>query len=227
MNTNDEKRAEFPTKYGQVQKVGPKTPILGLADGMTETTIQLRFAGYKDGLQQAAKAELDATSLRIGRQVREADKERHAKVLKSGDERQRMLTEAEKLHQADLRAAKSANDKRLAEIERHHKTHTETALKTFVRELEPMNAEMDAERTRITNELTEKVTAAKAEMDPAMETAKAARLASEAERKARATAAKEGAAALAEAAKTDDAALAGATDLELAAAAAVEAGAGA
>lgn len=220
MKTNEEKAAEFPTKYGQTQKAEPKTPILGLTVGMSETTIQLRFAGYKDGLQKAALVEMGGVTQRIGKLVHAADQERHQKVLKSGDERQRALTEEEKRYQADLRAVQGRHTAAKAEIERHHATALDTSRHTFERQVGPLNLETQNERGRIAGDLAEKAAAAKAEMDPAMEVAKASRLAAEAERKAKA-------ASLAEAAKADEDVLAGATDEELAAAAAVEAGAGA
>ncbi len=225
--TRDQKTAEFPTKYGTIGKGAnpekvPPTPILGLAAGMTETTIQLRFAGYKDSQHKEAQKALNDASYEIGKLIRVANESQRQKREKAADFRQRGLNDAEKVYQELLRAARSSRDTMVATIERHHTTAITTARQTFEKEAAPLNSEMERKTVQIRTDLEATLKAALAEMNPAMEVAKAARLTAEAERKAKA-------AALVEAAKSEastdagSSALAGATDEELAAAAAVEA----
>lgn len=216
MNTDEKnvKDAEFPTKYGKVEKTVPKTPILALTDDMSETTIQLRLAGYREGLYKDASKKVNDETYRISKLVKRVDEERHEKFLAAGDVRQRALTEAHKTHQEELRDVQSNHAARIAEIERHHDTAKTTARITAGKRTDPLNAEMEAFVRKSNADLAESINAALAEMTPAMEKAKAKRLAAEAERKAKAERL---------AANADVDALAAATDEELAAAAAVEA----
>jgi len=167
------KDALRPGRKSDAAKPEPvKSPILGLTEGMRESTISYIFQTYQGAERASASKALDEVTSKLGRQVNALDKQRQEQFEEIKKSETKELQDAQKEYQRALREAKGSLDRDNARIKKTHEQKRSASREVFDSAVAPINEEMTKTKTDTTAAYAGKVAAAIAESQPFVKAAR-------------------------------------------------------